>query len=211
MKAPLLIFDLDGTLIDSRADLAAAVNHVRGLHRLEPLSTETVGAFVGDGMRKLVECSLADADIDIEAALAEYRSYYSAHATVHTTLYPGVRDGVCQLHDAGCRLVVLTNKPGEPSRAILRQLRLLDCFDDVIGGNDGFALKPAAAGIAHLLEVHGAERKDTWMIGDHWTDLAAAAAAGVRSALVCYGFGSAHGHEPTVYFTSFSELVGYFL
>ena len=122
----LLIFDLDGTLIDSRADLAAGINHMRSSLGLKPLPVETVCSFIGDGVRKLVDRSLRDASepFDFEEALRINKSYYYAHLTEETTTYPGVRSGIRRLSEAGHTLALLTNKPGEASRAILKHFGL---------------------------------------------------------------------------------------
>ena len=211
MKPPLLIFDLDGTLVDSRADLAEGINHMRAHYGLEPLSLETVSGYVGDGVRKLVERSLQGAAVDVDEALAINKAYYFSHSTVHTSLYDGVADGLRMLAETGHRLAVLTNKPGDPSREILRHFGLAELFCRIIGGGDVPHLKPDPAGIFQCLEAVGADRSNAWMAGDHCTDLAVAQNAGIRSAFVRYGFGEERGLKPTAYFASFPELVRYFV
>ena len=207
----LLIFDLDGTLIDSRADLAAGINHMRAQFGLAPLAVETVGGYVGDGVRLLVERSLQGADVDADEALAINLEYYFAHLTVHTTLYPGVEEGLRQLAKAGHKLALLTNKQGKSSRAIMRHFGLDGLFSAIVGGGDVAHLKPEPDGIFQCLETAAATASNAWMIGDHYTDLAVAKNAGVKSAFVSYGFGEERGYEPSVYFASFAELVGYFV
>jgi len=210
MQAQLLIFDLDGTLIDSRADLAAAINHMRIHFGLEPLLLDTVVGYIGNGVRRLVEGSLQEADVDMEEALRIYKEYYYSHLTVDTTLYEGVEQGVRRLAAAGHKLAVLTNKPGDPSRRILDHFGISGVFSAIIGGGDVENLKPEPDGVHRCMEVSGVDSANTWMIGDHYTDLAVAHNAGIRSAFVRYGFGEERGHKPDVYFASFSELVGYF-
>ena len=211
MEPQLLVFDLDGTLIDSRADLAAGVNHMRAHYGLDPLSLETVSGYVGDGVGKLVERSLQGAEVDFDEALRINIDYYQSHSTVRTTLYDGVRDGIPKLVDAGHRLAVLTNKPGDPSRAILEHFGIAGYFDAIIGGGDLAVLKPDPAGVRTCLEIAGMDSADAWMIGDHCTDLSVAQNAGIQSAFARYGFGDARGLEPDAYFASFPELVGYFV
>jgi phosphoglycolate phosphatase len=211
MKNQLLIFDLDGTLIDSRADLTAGINHMRGRYNLEPLTLETVSGYIGDGVRKLVERSLQGASVDVDEALQINIDYYFSHLTVHTTLYEGVETGLRALHEAGHKLAVLTNKPGEPSRAILKYFNLDFYFDSVIGGGDIPNLKPLPDGVFKCLERSGIDSSAAWMIGDHCTDLAVAENAGIRNAFVRYGFGEERGFKPNAYFASFSELVEYFV
>lgn len=210
MEPQLLIFDLDGTLIDSRADLAAGINHMRMHFGLEPLPLETVVGCIGNGVRRLVEGSLQGADVDVDEALRINKEYYYSHLIVHTKLYEGVEHGLRSLAAAGHKLAVLTNKPGDASRQILEYFRIGDTFSAIIGGGDVENLKPEPDGALRCMEVSGADAADTWMIGDHCTDLATAANAGIRSAFVQYGFGEERGGKPDVYFASFSELVGYF-
>jgi phosphoglycolate phosphatase len=210
MNPQVLIFDLDGTLIDSRRDLAAGVNHMRNHFGLAPLPLETVVGYIGNGVRRLVEESLQGAVVDMDEALRINREYYYSHLTVYTTLYEGVEQGVRRLSAAGHRLAVLTNKPGDPSRQILNYFGIGDSFTAIIGGGDVENLKPAPEGVHRCMEVSGADMVNTWMIGDHYTDLVAAKNAGIKSAFVRYGFGEERDGKPDVYFASFSELVGYF-
>lgn len=207
----LLIFDLDGTLIDSRADLATAVNFMRGHFGLEPLALTVVQGYIGDGVRKLVERSLQGTPVDMNEALRINRDFYYANLTKETVLYDGVESGLRSLAKAGHSLGVLTNKPGDPSRKILSHFGLIDLFCGVIGGGDGADLKPEPTGIFRLMEQNAMTPETTWMVGDHCTDLAAAENAGVKSAYVSYGFGEPREHKPTAYFASFSELVEYLL
>jgi len=210
MNAHLLIFDLDGTLIDSRADLAAGINHMRAHYGLEPLPLETVVGYIGNGIRRLVEGSLQEADMDREEALRIYKEYYYSHLTVETALYEGVEQGIRRLTAAGHKLAVLTNKPGDPSRRILEHFGISDAFTAIVGGGDVANLKPEPDGVHRCMEISGVDAANTWMIGDHYTDLAVAQNAGIKSAFVRYGFGEERGCKPDVYFASFSELVGYF-
>jgi len=211
MTPHLLIFDLDGTLIDSRADLAAGINHMRNHYGMVPLSVETVSGYIGNGVGKLVTRSLQGADVDFDEALKINKDYYYSNLTVHTYLYAGVEPGVRQLVAAGHKLALLTNKPGNLSREIMAHFGLGDCFSTIIGGGDVANLKPEPDGIFKCLEQAGMDRSAAWMIGDHHTDLAVAKNAGVKSAFVRYGFGEQGGYKPDAYFASFPELVGYFV
>ena len=206
----LLIFDLDGTLVDSRSDLAAGINHMRRHFGLGELAQETISGYIGSGVRDLVERSLQGANVPIIEALNTHQAYYRSHLSVHTTTYPGVCDGIRTLSGAGHKLALLTNKPGAPSRTILTHFGLDTFFSSVIGGGDVEGLKPAPDGIFKSLDATGLDASRAWMIGDHHTDLVAAENAGVRSAFAEYGFGSRRGHEADAYFDSFSELVRFF-
>jgi phosphoglycolate phosphatase len=207
----LLIFDLDGTLIDSRKDLAAGINHMRAHYGLEPLPLKTVSGYIGNGVRQLVERSLQGVGVDIDDALRINKEYYFSHLTVHTYLYPGVEEGIRQLAQAGHELALLTNKPGDPSRAILRHFDLDGLFTSVIGGGDVANLKPEPDGAFQCLATAATDASNAWMVGDHYTDLETAQNAGIKSAFVRYGFGEERGFKPDAYFVSFSELVEYFV
>ena len=136
METQLLIFDLDGTLADTRADLATGINLMRKHYGLPPLDMETVTGFVGDGIRKLVERSLQGAAVDLDEALELDRRYYREHMLDRTVLYPGVADGLHKLSAEGHALAVLTNKPGEPARTILKHLGAEKLFFRIAGGGD---------------------------------------------------------------------------
>ena len=207
----LLVFDLDGTLIDSRLDLAAAVNMVRAEQGLDMLTVEQVKSFIGNGIRKLVERSFADATVDLPVILERYRTIYYSQSAVHTSIYPGVKAGLEQLQEAGMVSTVLTNKPGGISRSILETLGLLPFFKTVIGAEDGYDLKPSSEGIHALMKAHTVDTDSCWMIGDHHTDLVAGMNADVRTGFVSYGFGHPDNLKPTKHFASFSEVVEYFL
>ena len=210
MDGQLIIFDLDGTLIDSREDLAAAINHTRFGFGLGELPTDEITGYVGNGARKLVERSFAGTGVDIDDALARYKRYYNAHSTIHTCCYAGVEEGVRRLTDAGHKLAVMTNKPGDASRAILEHYGLLPFFVRVTGGGDVPRLKPFSDGIEDCLGAAGAGSDKAWMVGDNYTDLEAAANAGVRSVYVNYGFGERRGLNADLCFDSFGELVDWF-
>ena len=118
----LFLFDLDGTLIDSRADLAAATNHMRRRHGLPPLSLDAVSAYVGDGIRMLAFRALEGAPVDPDLAAREIGAAYAAHLTDQTHAYPGVDAGLRALRGAGHALALVTNKPAPHAR------RLFDHF-----------------------------------------------------------------------------------
>lgn len=211
VKPRLLIFDLDGTLVDSRADLAAGINHMRSHFGLGTLSLDTVSSYIGSGVRDLVERSLQGADVPFEKALRTHNRYYNSHLAVHTTTYPGVRKGICKLAKAGHKLALLSNKPGNASRAIMQHFRLDVFFSPIIGGGDMQKLKPEPDGVFACLEATGMEATQTWMIGDHHTDLKVAKNAGMKGAFVRYGFGDKLDYEADANFSLFSELVRFFI
>ncbi len=210
MKKHLLIFDLDGTLADTRADLATGINLMRGHYGLPSLDVDTVTGYIGNGIRKLVERSLQGAEADLDEALELDRKFYREHMLDKTTLYPGVAEGLAQLAEAGHALAVLSNKPGEPSRVILKHLGVDSLFLQILGGGDLPNLKPAPDGIQALLEAAGTSVENIWMIGDHHTDLEAAHNAGVQSGFVTYGIGHPGEFAADQVWHGFEELVEFF-
>ena len=203
----LIAFDLDGTLIDSRRDLADAVNRTRASYGLPPLPLELVVSFVGNGIVKLVERALDGAGVDLQEAVARQKKFYSEHLLDYTRLYDGVLTGLAELAAAGYRLAVLTNKPAAAARSILKSLKAADYFDEIAGGDSGYPLKPDPAALLVFLKKYGCRAADSWMVGDHYTDLEAGRLAGMRRALALYGFGSPKDEVPDLKVESFMELV----
>jgi phosphoglycolate phosphatase len=210
MGKQLLIFDLDGTLADTRADLATGINLMRAHYGLPPLDTETVTGYIGDGIRKLVERSLQGADVDVDEALALDKTFYAEHMLDETVFYAGVEEGLRRLADAGHALAVLSNKPGDPSRVILKHLGVDRLFFRILGGGDLPNLKPAPDGILALMEEAGIAGENVWMIGDHHTDLEVAHNAGVKSGFVTYGIGHPGEFTADQVWNGFEELVEFF-
>ncbi|MBK9384017.1 MAG: HAD-IA family hydrolase [Planctomycetes bacterium] len=187
-----VLFDLDGTLIDSLADIARAANHVRERRGLAPLPPRAVAACVGDGatelVRRVLETPYLD-DLELRDEVRSYRQFYEEHPVVETQLYPGIRELIEDLRADGRALAVVTNKPEEISRRILRALELERPFGALIGGDSAAERKPSALPIRLALERIGAEAREAWMIGDGAQDVRAARAAGVVACAVGWGFG----------------------
>jgi phosphoglycolate phosphatase len=185
----LLVFDLDGTLVDSSRDLAVATN--AALQRVAPdrppISVETVRTFVGDGARVLIERSLRHAGIDrpVDDVLPIFLECYSQCLLDTTRLYPGILPALEALE--GPTLAVLTNKPGGFSRTILEGLGVVSRFSRVWGAGDVPERKPDPSGLRGLIAELGARPDATWMIGDSPVDAQTARAAGVRMAGVTWG------------------------
>jgi phosphoglycolate phosphatase len=186
----LLIFDLDGTLIDSRLDLANSVNAARAHLGLPSLQNERVYSYVGDGAPALIRRAMGDdASVqDVDAALEFFLSHYREHALEHTALYPGVREAVERLSQAGKKLAVLTNKPVKISRTIINGLGLGDKFFQVYGGNSFEFKKPNPIGVEALINEAGIARDRTMTVGDSSVDISTARNAGIMSCGVTYGF-----------------------
>ena len=207
MAARLIVFDLDGTLIDSRADLAAAVNDMRIEFGLEPLPVPTVAGYVGDGIRLLTERALQGAPVDVEAAVARTRAAYGRRLVERTTLYPGVAAALDDLQALGYRLAVVTNKPHEFTVTLLGHFGLLPRLAAVLGGGATARLKPHPEPILRALAAAGCEADGSWMVGDHHTDLAAGRAAGLRTCFCTYGFGQRGEQTADLTVASLAELV----
>lgn len=206
-----LIFDLDGTLIDSRADIADAVNEFRAERNLPPLPLETVVSYIGDGATKLLERSLTDApEIDPHTEIEAFRIIYRRHTTIRTILYPGVAEGVARLHARGFKLAMLSNKPQNCCMEIMTHYGIAPYFTHIIGGSGNFPLKPDPTAILHILGENQSEANTTWMIGDNHTDIQAGRNAGIRTCLVTYGFGTPNGLVPDLIVDHFAELVAAF-
>ena len=203
----LIVFDLDGTLIDSRHDLAGAVNYMRGSMGLEPLSAERVVSFVGNGIINLVRRSVADAEVDFDEALRRMKRYYADPLVDTTCLYPGVSAGLKELKESGITLAVLSNKPTAASAKILDRLGVAGFFSDIIGGDGNYPLKPEPDALLALQAKYGFDASSCWMFGDHYTDLEAARRAGFRRALARYGFGDPREEKFDFEVDSFGEFV----
>jgi phosphoglycolate phosphatase len=186
----LLIFDLDGTLIDSRLDLANAVNATRRHMGREPLSNERVYSYVGNGAPVLIRRAMGEqaAEAELQEALEFFLEYYSDHDLDFTTLYPGVEESLNRLLAAGKRMAVLTNKPVRMSRAIVQGLGVGGHFVQVYGGNSFEFKKPNPIGIETLMRETRTDRSRTMMIGDSSVDVQTARNAGVQCCGVTYGF-----------------------
>jgi phosphoglycolate phosphatase len=187
---PLLIFDLDGTLIDSRLDLAHAVNATRAQADRGELPHEQIFSFVGNGAPVLIKRAMGPeaSDEEVERALEFFLDYYRHHALDYTVLYPGVRESLDRLHATGARLAVLTNKPVRISRRIMEGLGLSALFFQIYGGNSFAHKKPHRVGIDTLRTEVDASLEDTWMVGDSYVDVQTARNAGVACCGVTYGF-----------------------
>jgi phosphoglycolate phosphatase len=185
----LLIFDLDGTLIDSKRDLADSVNAMRLWKGLAPLADELVYSYVGDGAPTLVRRALPGAsEADLPDALRYFLDYYRAHMLDATTLYPGVREALNQLHHAQVPMAVLTNKPVKFSVQLIQGLGLEEHFFRVYGGNSFEEKKPHPMGIDSLIVESGAARNRTMMVGDSAVDVRTARNARVQACGVSWGF-----------------------
>jgi len=205
MKA--IFFDLDGTLIDSRADLATAVNLTRREFGLQELPAAQVASYVGEGLRRLVARALPEQPGLLDEAVARARDHYGAHLLDQTTLYSGVADALRMLGLQGWKRAVVTNKPREFIRPILEGLGVAGEFEALVGGGDAVALKPDPAPVLlaarrlGIVDLHG-----SWVAGDHFTDLEAGRRLGLCRCFCRYGFGDPHGEAFDLAVDSLVEL-----
>lgn len=205
----LILCDLDGTLIDSREDLAAGVNLMRADFGLPKLSVKSVTSFVGNGVRKLVERALADSNIEAEEALPIFKRHYRENMFVKTALYPTVREGLEIIHEQGLKIALTSNKPTEACREILIHFGIEIFFDLILGGSGEYPLKPAPSSIFLALEKTESALEKSWIIGDNYTDLEAGRRAGIKRCFALYGFGKREKEEYDLAVKTFAEFADF--
>ena len=207
MHPQLLIFDLDGTLLNTVADLATAVNLMRAQYGLAAIPEDLVAEYVGDGMRMLVSRALQGFPADVDEALRFHAAFYRLHLHDRTQPYPGVVEGLPELQRCGHTLALATNKSIEATEALLRHFGLREHFCSVMGGGSGPKLKPDPDMLLTIMRDVGASPVATWMVGDHHTDMEAARRAGCRSAFLAYGIGNLGDEQATGTFADFADFV----
>jgi phosphoglycolate phosphatase len=191
----LVIFDLDGTLIDSRLDLVHSVNAaIRHIGKPE-LPEHLIASYVGDGAPALIQRALGGETVDealIRKGLEFFLTYYREHKLDHTTVYEGIETALSQIQDSGNgvprNMAVLTNKPVNPSRAIVEALGLKPYFFQVYGGNSFETKKPDPEGALKLLSESGVQADEAAIVGDSHTDVETGHNAGLWTVGVTYGF-----------------------
>jgi phosphoglycolate phosphatase len=185
----LIAFDLDGTLIDSRRDLADSANQLITELGGQSLTEDAIGRMVGEGAALLVRRALEAAGVgERPDALDRYLAIYEARLLNHTRLYDGIADVIRRAREQAT-LTVLTNKPAGPSERILATLGIRELFDEVVGGDSTYPRKPNPDALRAMMRSAGATTKETLLVGDSEIDVATARNAGVKSCLVSYGFG----------------------
>ncbi len=188
-RAEVLLFDFDGTLIDSKVDIATAVNCTLRDLGLPLRSVEEIFSFVGDGVKRLLRLSVGEENPEqYERALEVFRHHYLEHCVETTRWYPGIWE-VLQHYKDRTRAIV-TNKSLEYTLAIVDGLQASDVFQHVEAPRDTSELKPEPVMLERALEILGADRSNTVMIGDSTNDVRAAQAAGIQACAVGYGYGN---------------------
>jgi phosphoglycolate phosphatase len=205
----LIVFDLDGTLADTLADLTNAVNYASGRLGLRAHAPAEVRAMIGGGERKLIERVVGPNHLDLVAeALELYLDHYSRHCADLTRVYPEVPETLGKL--AGKKLAVLSNKLQRLTEQTLQGLGLARFFQARRGGGAGLPLKPAAAPLTALMRELGATPERTLMVGDKTADIHTARGAGARVAAVTYGYGdleALQGAHPDFLLARFGQLM----
>ena len=205
-----VFFDMDGTLFDSRADLASAVNYTRKDFGLQPLPQDTVVGFVGRGARYLLENSIPEITGRFEELWPRFSANYRAHMLDETVLYPGVRSTLAELADRGWLMGINTNKPNFAAREMLAHYGLLRYFGDaIIAGGDCVEMKPSGLPLrecASRMRGHRLSSHD-WMVGDNWTDMDSGNAVGIKTAFCTFGFGHLNESRYTIKINRFDELL----
>ena len=211
----LVIFDLDGTLIDSRLDLVHSVNAaLRHIERPE-LPDHVIASYVGDGAPILIQRALgaeAADDALVRKGLEFFLSYYREHKLDHTTVYAGIPQALATVRSSGNgvrrTLAVLTNKPVIPSRAIVDALDLGQFFSQVYGGNSFGTKKPDPEGARQLLQDYGAKPEEAAIVGDSHVDVQTGRNAGLWTIGVTYGFApqTLEAEDPDVLVDSAEEM-----
>jgi phosphoglycolate phosphatase len=186
----LVVFDLDGTLVDSHRDLAKAANALVVELGGAPLAVDAIVRMVGEGAAVLVRRALVASGIDAgtPGALERFLTLYDGCLLDDTVPYPGTLDMLGAIHGTH-RLAILTNKPSQPTARILEGLRLGKFFDPVVGGDTPFGRKPDPAGLLHIVRQAGTTPDRTLLVGDSPADLGAARNAGTAICLARFGFG----------------------
>jgi phosphoglycolate phosphatase len=184
----LLIFDLDGTLVDTLEDIAASVNHTLTHLGRNPISTEAVRQFVGDGIEALMARALGGSTDSLPEAVTVYKEHHRKNLVVHSSLYPAVQETL--EHFRALPMAVISNKTTEFVAPLIERLDIARYFKMVIGADYGLPLKPAPDSVKRIMDECGAPKERTVIVGDGTTDVRAGKAAGVITCSVTYGFRS---------------------
>lgn len=186
----LVVFDLDGTLVDSASDIAEAVNRTLVDWSLQRVEESVIRGWIGDGARALVGSAFEHAgkQIDLDEVMPGFMVHYADCLLLYPSVYPGVVETLQALRDRGVEVAICTNKPERFVRPLLEHLSLGDYFTCIVGGDTLPERKPSALPLLHVVEHFGLQPVQCLMVGDSATDLQTAAAAKVPMALVTYGY-----------------------
>ena len=212
MKPKLVIFDLDGTLLDTIDDLKEAVNHAMSLRGFPTFTREEVMAMVGHGARNLMRKALPDGHKDdemVDAAYNDFKAYYITHIDIHTKPFPGIHDLLAKLHQNGMMLAVASNKFQEGTEHLIKEFFPEIPFVAVLGGRPDFPLKPDPEIVNEVLRKAGVNKEDAVMIGDSDTDMETAANGDIMGIAVNWGYRDMSSIENLKVANSVEELFFY--
>tara|TARA_R110001583_G_scaffold9433_9_gene44796 strand:- start:6094 stop:6798 length:705 start_codon:yes stop_codon:yes gene_type:complete len=216
-----ILFDLDGTLIDSAPDLALAINHMLTTLGRDTFSDDLIRSWVGNGAQVIVKRGLsgkADYDVDLDPELFDkaldiFLSFYAKNLCVDTVTYPNVRSTLKILKAQGYRLVIVTNKPFDFIEPILEGLELTGLFELCLGGDSLPERKPSSLPLLHVCELLSVTPAQCVMVGDSKNDILAANAADMQSIGLTYGYNYGEDigeHNPDVVFDDFADIIATF-
>jgi phosphoglycolate phosphatase len=188
-----LLFDLDGTLVDSAPDIAVAVNRVLAMDEIAPLTVPVVRSLIGEGVRRLVEKAfiLQNTRLDgrgLDERTEHFEALYESAIAVHTKAYPGVVEGLREMRQMGFKTAIVSNKIQYLTDQLLAKLNLTDKVDYVCGARDNLSKKPAPDMLLHTLEILGTDATEALFIGDSIADVTAAKAANLPCVLIAGGY-----------------------
>ncbi len=214
----VIIFDLDGTLIDSSPDLALAINYMLKRLERETFTTDTIHYWVGNGAEMLVKRALSgqreiDENLDstlVTQALKIFLDFYGKNLSIKTVTYPNVLKTLQQLKEYGYRLAIVTNKPVDFVKPILKALSLEELFELYLGGNSLQERKPHPMPLLHVCETFNVTVEECIMVGDSKNDILSARACNMESIGVSYGYNygeSINIYNPNVVFDDFTDIL----
>jgi phosphoglycolate phosphatase len=211
MSVSLVVYDLDGTLIDTLADVRAALNLALADFNLPQCTVEDAKPFFGKGIRELIGGVIArhPDSVEIDPVLQRFREFYALNLVEESKLFDGLEKTLQWAEDNNISQAVLTNKSEAPSRAILQTLNLMRYFELVVGPDTYDAYKPSPKGLLEILKYHNVSAGEAVMIGDSEADILAAQGAGVRSIAVGYSYQTLESlsrHNPTYMVQTVDDL-----
>jgi phosphoglycolate phosphatase len=214
MKYKVVLFDLDGTLLDTLEDLAAAVNYALALKGFPLHTVAEYRGMVGHGVRNLVTQALPEeqrVDAVIDTCLAEFKAFYTAHIDVHTRPYPGMQELLRTLHARGIRLAVASNKFQSGTEYLIRRFFGDVPFVAILGNREGYPLKPDPEIVGEVLRRAGADAADAVLVGDSATDMKTAANGGIAAIAVTWGYRDLPAEVAPIRATTAAELTSLLL
>ncbi len=210
-----MIFDLDGTLLNTIADLGNAANHTLAELGLPQHTLDEYRLMVGNGMRKLIMRALPDDkaadDAFVDSTLASFLDYYAEHIDVYTTPYPGIPELISALSTSGYKLAVASNKIQAGAERLIAKFFPDIPFVAVMGNSPKYPLKPDAAVVEYIMNKAGTDRAHTIMVGDSGTDIQTARNAGIPIIAVSWGFRPRHELTSANYIADSTDALGSFL